>query len=67
MLLGKIVPIFGFVMPEGPEFRRFADTLNTAISGKPIVLLTARTRGAIAWLCEHPGVLALPDTLNRRC
>lgn len=44
-------------MPEGPEVRRFADALNTALSGKPIVSLTARTRGAKAWLSEHPGVL----------
>lgn len=44
-------------MPEGPEVRRFADALNTALSGKSIVSLTARTRGAKAWLSEHPGVL----------
>lgn len=44
-------------MPEGPEVRRFADVLNTALSGKPIVSLTARTRGSKAWLNEHPGVL----------
>ncbi len=44
-------------MPEGPEVRQFAAVLNTALSGKPIVAITARTRGAKAWLSEHSGVL----------
>lgn len=44
-------------MPEGPEVRRFADAVHTALVGKPIVALTARTRSAKAWLSEHPGVL----------
>lgn len=44
-------------MPEGPEVRRFADLVNTALVGKPIVSLTARTRRAKAWLSEHPGIL----------
>ncbi len=44
-------------MPEGPEVRQFAAVLNTALSGKPIVAIAARTRGAKAWLSEHSGVL----------
>jgi formamidopyrimidine-DNA glycosylase len=48
-------------MPEGPEVRRFADALNQALGGKPIVSLKARTKAASSWEKEHPGVL-----LNRR-
>ncbi|MBD1921727.1 Fpg/Nei family DNA glycosylase [Microcoleus sp. FACHB-831] len=48
-------------MPEGPEVRRFADSLCKALEGKEIISLMARTRGAKAWLLEHPGVL-----INRR-
>ena len=44
-------------MPEGPEVRRFADMLNAALSGKPIVAVTARTQGAKVWLSAHPNVL----------
>lgn len=44
-------------MPEGPEVRRFADMLNAALSDKPISAVTARTRGAKAWLSAHPEVL----------
>lgn len=44
-------------MPEGPEVRRFADSVNAALVGKPIVSLTARTRRAKTWLVEHSGVL----------
>jgi formamidopyrimidine-DNA glycosylase len=45
-------------MPEGPEVRRFADVVSAAIVGKPIVALTTRTRKALSWLAEHPGVLS---------
>ncbi|AFZ22253.1 DNA-formamidopyrimidine glycosylase family protein [Allocoleopsis franciscana] len=48
-------------MPERPEVRRFADALNQAVGGKPIVSLLARTKTAKAWEKEHPSVL-----LNRR-
>jgi endonuclease-8 len=48
-------------MPEGPEVRRFADALNQALGGKPIVSLKARTKTASSWEKEHPGVL-----LNKR-
>ena len=48
-------------MPEGPEVRRFADALNQALDGKPIVSLLARTKSAKVWEKEHPGVL-----LNKR-
>lgn len=44
-------------MPEGPEVRRFADLVNSALVGKPIVSLTARTRRAKTWLSEHPDIL----------
>jgi endonuclease-8 len=48
-------------MPEKPEVRRFADALNQALGGKPIVSLKARTKTASSWEKEHPGVL-----LNKR-
>ncbi len=41
------------LMPEGPEVRRHADALAQALAGKPISLLTARTKAAKAWLAEH--------------
>ena len=44
-------------MPEGPEVRRYADILNNALRGKPLVALTARTKAAKAWLIEHGNVL----------
>ena len=44
-------------MPEGPEVRRFADALNQALGGKPIVSLKARTNTGSSWEKEHPGVL----------
>lgn len=42
-------------MPEGPEVRRSADTLHATLAGRPIRALEARTKGAKAWLAEHPG------------
>jgi formamidopyrimidine-DNA glycosylase len=36
-------------MPEGPEIRRFADALNQALGGKPIVSLLARTMAQRAY------------------
>lgn len=53
-------------MPEGPEVRRFADSLSQTLVGKPIVSLGARTRRAKAWLQEHPGVLAGQTILKVR-
>ena len=44
-------------MPEGPEVRRYADMLGAALTGKPLVALTARTKAAKAWLAAHEGVL----------
>lgn len=41
-------------MPEGPEVRRHADALQEALGGKPIRILSARTRVARAWLEQHP-------------
>jgi endonuclease VIII len=40
-------------MPEGPEVRRHADALDTALHGEPITAFTARTRDAKAWLAER--------------
>ena len=48
-------------MPEGPEVIRFADALNQALGGKPIVSLKAGTKTVLSWEKEHPGIL-----LNRR-
>jgi formamidopyrimidine-DNA glycosylase len=40
-------------MPEGPEVRKYADSLNATLAGKPIKALEARTREARAWLKEN--------------
>jgi formamidopyrimidine-DNA glycosylase len=37
-------------MPEGPEVRKYADALDAALSGRPIVSLEARTKEARKWL-----------------
>ena len=37
-------------MPEGPEVRKFADALDTVLSGRRITSLEARTREARDWL-----------------
>jgi formamidopyrimidine-DNA glycosylase len=40
-------------MPEGPEVRKYADALDAALSGRPIVSLEARTKEARKWLQEN--------------
>jgi formamidopyrimidine-DNA glycosylase len=40
-------------MPEGPEVRKYADALDAALSGRPIVSLEARTKDARKWLQEN--------------
>ena len=40
-------------MPEGPEVRKYADALDTALSGRAIVSLEARTKDARKWLQEN--------------
>ena len=40
-------------MPEGPEVRKYADALNSALSGRAIVSLEARTKEARKWLQEN--------------
>ena len=40
-------------MPEGPEVRKYADTLDTALSGRKIISLEARTKEARKWLHEN--------------
>ena len=42
-------------MPEGPEVRRSADRLHEALAGREVREVGARTKGAKAWLAEHPG------------
>jgi formamidopyrimidine-DNA glycosylase len=42
-----------FLMPEGPEVRKYADALDAALSGRPIVSLEARTKEARKWLQEN--------------
>ena len=44
-------------MPEGPEVRRYADDLNSALKGKVITAISARTKDAKQWLIDHPGTL----------
>lgn len=40
-------------MPEGPEVRKYADTLDGALAGRAIVSLEARTKEARKWLHEN--------------
>ena len=40
-------------MPEGPEVRKYADALNSVLTGRPIIAVEARTRDARQWLLEH--------------
>ena len=40
-------------MPEGPEVRKYADALDTALTGRAIVSLEARTKDARKWLEEN--------------
>jgi formamidopyrimidine-DNA glycosylase len=44
-------------MPEGPEVRHYAESIDRALRSRPLRSVTARTRAAKAWLLEHPGVL----------
>lgn len=41
-------------MPEGPEVRRYATQLASALENQPVLQLAARTRDAKAWLESHP-------------
>ena len=40
-------------MPEGPEVRKYADALQSALSGRTIVSFEARTKDARKWLQEN--------------
>ena len=40
-------------MPEGPEVRTYADALDTALTGRAIVSLEARTKDARKWLQDN--------------
>ena len=40
-------------MPEGPEVRKYADALDTVLTGHNITLMEARTREARKWLQEN--------------
>ena len=40
-------------MPEGPEVRKYADALDSALSGRAVVALEARTKEARKWLQEN--------------
>jgi formamidopyrimidine-DNA glycosylase len=40
-------------MPEGPEVRKYADALDTALTRRAIVSLEARTKEARKWLQEN--------------
>ncbi|MBC8103559.1 MAG: hypothetical protein H7Z41_13355 [Cytophagales bacterium] len=45
-------------MPEGPEVRRYAQAIHSALSGQPIASLTARTKAAKAYLAaEEPHLI----------
>lgn len=45
-------------MPEGPEVRKYADALDSVLSGRKIMSLEARTREAKAWLKTNEERLA---------
>ncbi|HET6978870.1 MAG TPA: DNA-formamidopyrimidine glycosylase family protein [Pyrinomonadaceae bacterium] len=40
-------------MPEGPEVRKYADALDSALAGRAIVSFEARTKDARKWLHEN--------------
>jgi formamidopyrimidine-DNA glycosylase len=40
-------------MPEGPEVRKYADAVDSVLTGRKIISLTARTREARNWLGEN--------------
>ena len=44
-------------MPEAPEVRRYAEELSSALSGKVIESVSARTKAAKEWLTAHPAAL----------
>lgn len=44
-------------MPEGPEVRRYADSIATVLEGEAIESITARTKQAKAWLQANPDLL----------
>jgi len=40
-------------MPEGPEVRKYADALDAALTGRTLISLEARTKGAHKWLEQN--------------
>jgi formamidopyrimidine-DNA glycosylase len=44
-------------MPEGPEVRKFADELASALKDKYIIGISARTKKSREWLDKHPNQL----------
>ncbi len=44
-------------MPEGPEVRKYADSVNEVLSGRRITHFTARTQNARKWLEQHANQL----------
>ncbi|MEP6635757.1 MAG: DNA-formamidopyrimidine glycosylase family protein [Acidobacteriota bacterium] len=40
-------------MPEGPEVRKYADALDSVLTGRVVISMEARTREAKAWLKEN--------------
>jgi endonuclease VIII len=44
-------------MPEGPEVRKFADELASALKNKYIITISARTKKSREWLDKHPKLL----------
>ncbi|RYG64120.1 hypothetical protein EON80_19840 [bacterium] len=47
----------GRIMPEGPEVRRYATQLASALENQPILSVTARTKGARSFLLDHSAAL----------
>jgi len=45
-------------MPEGPEVRKYADALDSVLTGHNIISMEARTREARKWLQENQQLLA---------
>ena len=45
-------------MPEGPEVRKYADALDSVLTGRNIISVEARTREARKWLQENQQLLA---------
>ena len=50
---GAVLATWPVIMPEGPEVRRYAVQLASALDNQPLLEISARTKGAKAFLLER--------------